>query len=268
MTDVYVMGDLHGYYTTYVRLLHDAGLIDRDLNWTGGASRLWQIGDLFDRGDQGVACVGLTMKLQQQALEEGGMVDALFGNHEMMLLCAARFGDEFTRSGVKVRNLWHRWGGIERELERLSGAQLDWIARRPLMALEGDRLLVHADSLHYVDYGKSIEEVNRNFADLLESTDLGRWEDALGPFCEHEAFSGLPMSGKRKAATLLRSYGGSVLVHGHTPIAIAAELPPEEVWEPWIYAEDTCVNVDGGLYLGGPGFLYCFELLEEEDAPL
>lgn len=258
MIDVYVMGDLHGYYDTYVRLLREAELVDEQLAWSGGTAHLWQIGDLFDRGHQGAECVVLTMRLQEEAAAVGGRVDALLGNHELMLLCAARFGDAETRRGVSARNLWYRWGGVAHELEHLSAAALRWIGERPLMALEGDHLLIHADAIHYVDHGATIDEVNRSFAGIVGSNDLGRWEEALGPFCEHEAFSGLPVSGKRRAELLLRRYGGRVLVHGHTPIAIAARVAPATVTAPWVYADGLCVNVDGGLYLGGPGFVHRF----------
>jgi hypothetical protein len=29
---------------------------------------------------------------------------------------------------------------------------------------------------------------------------------------------------------------------------------PEEVTEPLVYADGLCVNIDSGMYLGGPGF--------------
>ena len=32
--------------------------------------------------------------------------------------------------------------------------------------------------------------------------------------------------------------------------------PPEDVREPLVYSRGRCVNVDGGMYLGGPGFVY------------
>lgn len=260
MADVYVMGDLHGYFDDYVRLLADGGLIDAANDWCGGDAQLWQIGDIFDRGTDGASCVELTMKLQAQAAAAGGHVNAVLGNHDMMVLCVDRFGDAATRDGGSVRSLWYRWGGVEGELDALTGEQIDWLRGLPLMALVGDRLLVHADSIHYIDHGRTIEEVNHSFAELLASDDLPRWEEALARFCEHETFSGFPVSGQVKAETMLRCYGGKVLVHGHTPITVATGRPAQKVTQAWSYADGACVNVDGGLYMGGPGFLYQFTL--------
>ncbi len=36
-------------------------------------------------------------------------------------------------------------------------------------------------------------------------------------------------------------------------IAVADSVAPKA---PFIYANGLCVNVDGGMYLGGPGFVY------------
>ena len=46
------------------------------------------------------------------------------------------------------------------------------------------------------------------------------------------------------------------MIHGHTPIPYATDSSPEEVTSPWVYANEMCINVDGGIYLGSPGFIY------------
>ncbi|MCB0173968.1 MAG: hypothetical protein KDI62_16720 [Anaerolineae bacterium] len=51
-------------------------------------------------------------------------------------------------------------------------------------------------------------------------------------------------------------WAGQRLVHGHTPISKITDQPPKTVDEPLLYAGGRCVNVDGGMYLGGPGCLY------------
>ncbi len=42
-------------------------------------------------------------------------------------------------------------------------------------------------------------------------------------------------------------------------------VPPAQVVPPLTYASRRCVNVDGGMYLGGPGFLH---RVDSEPAPL
>ncbi len=252
----YIIGDLHGYHEHYVRLLQEAGLCDNNQNWTGGEHQLWLIGDLFDRGQSGIKCLDITRKLQQQAGESGGLVQCLLGNHELMILCAYRFGDELTREGRPVSDLWLSWGGVPQDLADFTENHALWIENLPAMARIGNALLLHADSMIYINYGLAVEEVNTAFKELMQSRDLKAWETALASFAEHMAFSGLEITGKQRAKQVLRLYGGEILIHGHTPIPYAQGSSPEKVTSPWVYAGGMCINVDGGIYLGSPGFIY------------
>jgi len=81
-----VIGDIHGELAGLREILLHAGLIDDRDSWTGGASLLIQVGDVIDRGPYSRECVGLLRSLQSQAVEAGGQVVRLCGNHELMLL--------------------------------------------------------------------------------------------------------------------------------------------------------------------------------------
>ena len=123
------------------------------------------------------------------------------------------------------------------------------------MARVGNHLLVHGDSLLYFRYGRTIAEVNRAFAALLQSDDDGLWDRLLEEFCEHRAFAGGDL-GIQRAEAFLHQYGGNQIVHGHTPIGKLTKQKPTEVTAPLLYAGGRCLDVDGGMYLGGPGFIY------------
>ncbi len=81
---VVAVGDVHGDYEQFVRVLASAGLIDSNGNWTGGKTHLVQTGDILDRGPDSRAVMDLLMKLERQAAEAGGAVHCLIGNHEAM----------------------------------------------------------------------------------------------------------------------------------------------------------------------------------------
>lgn len=252
----FVIGDLHGHYNDYKRLLQTHGFCDQTLNWTGGGRHLWLIGDFFDRGVSGMDCLELTMSLQKQAHAAGGKVDAILGNHELMILCAWRFANEVTSGGTKVIDQWLTWGGVESDLARFTESHANWIAKLPAMHKFDDLLLMHADAMLYVNHGHTVSQVNASFQSLMQSDDLHQWEVNLNAFSEHRAFCQLGITGKRRAQQILKLFGAAQLIHGHTPIAFARGVPPEEVTEPWIYNDELCVNVDPGFYLGGPGFVY------------
>jgi hypothetical protein len=122
------------------------------------------------------------------------------------------------------------------------------------MCLAEDALMMHADALLYLSYGSSIDEVNARFDEILHGDDVASWDRLLAAFTQHRAFLG--PDGCVQAEGMLGTFGGRMLVHGHTPIARVTRQPPETVTSAYVYCDGRCVNVDPGLYLGGPGFAY------------
>jgi len=265
LTDTtFVFGDVHGYADRLAERLREAGLIDSAGSWAGGQAALWFLGDFFDRGPDGVGALDLVMRLQAEAAAVGGQVSAVIGNHDITLLAAWRFGDHpISAPGRTFIGDWKRNGGQDSDLARFTPAHAAWLMGLPAMARVGDRLLVHADSRLYHDYGASVEAVNAAFADLLYSDDRDAWDRLLSQFSEHRGFMGMFGQGVRRAAAFLQAFGGQQIVHGHTPLPVMLGETPERVRAPHIYADGLCVNADPGMYLGGPGFVYALPPLVE-----
>jgi len=68
---VVAFGDVHGAYQDWTALLRELGVVDADLNWSGGKTHLVSLGDLIDRGPGSRKVVELLMKLDQQAEQAG-----------------------------------------------------------------------------------------------------------------------------------------------------------------------------------------------------
>lgn len=83
---VVAVSDIHGAYDALVATLQNAGLLDAELGWTGGAAHLVIVGDILDRGPDSRNAMDLLMRLEQEAENAGGMVHVLVGNHEAMNL--------------------------------------------------------------------------------------------------------------------------------------------------------------------------------------
>ena len=81
---VVAVGDVHGAYDPFVRILRTAGLVDRRDRWIGGRAILIQTGDVFDRGAESRRVVDLLRRLERDAARAGGRVIPLLGNHEFM----------------------------------------------------------------------------------------------------------------------------------------------------------------------------------------
>ena len=252
---VNVIGDVHGELEKLRDLLRGADLTDKSETWSGGDSTLSFMGDLVDHGPDGIGVVDLVMRLQQQAARAGGRVQVLLGNHYLLLLAAHRFGTRLIPDEDKsFQDHWQESGGQAADLERISPDHGRWLSDLPAMAREGDYLLAHADALLYTRYGESISQVNQAMTRLLQSDDAASWFQLLEAFGEHRAFVDAA-TGADRARDFLDIFGGQQLVHGHTPITKVTGQPPEAVLEPLLYAGGHCLDVDPGMYLGGPGFV-------------
>ncbi len=257
---VYLMGDVHGYLDKLTRLLRERGLVNERLRWRGGAASLWFMGDFFDRGPNGTDVVDLVMRLQQEAADAGGQVEALLGNHDVLIMAVQQFGHIPLDPPRKTfRYHWERNGGQSDDLVRLTADHRAWLSQRPALARVGDTLLAHADSTFYLGYGQSIEEINAAIRAVLFTDNVNDWDDILDGFARRHAFDGREPGGPQRAAAFLAMFDSRQLVHGHTPIDHVLQCPAEMVAWPLIYANGLCVNIDGGMYRGGPGFIYQLE---------
>jgi len=91
---IVAVGDLHGAYDPFVRILTDLKIVDRQLHWTAGKTHLVQMGDVMDRGPAAREILDLIRRLEVEAAEAGGAVHMLLGNHEEMNILGLSFDFE------------------------------------------------------------------------------------------------------------------------------------------------------------------------------
>lgn len=263
---VFIVGDVHGYFDKLTQILIDAGLVNPYLSWSGRDAQLWFLGDFTDRGADGIGVLDFVMRLQFEAEDAGGRVSALLGNHDVALLAAALMPDGKTSGAAGTfRGDWERYGGMPLDLARLTPRHVEWVQSLPTLAVVENRLLVHADALYYERYGDTLEEVNSTTSLIIQGNDTTAWDRLLAASGERRVFEGKP-EGVTRARAFLQKYGGKQIVHGHTPINTVTHAPAEKVNRALVYAEGLCVNVDGGMYKGGPGLVYRLPALVTDGA--
>src|SRR5689334_17559678 len=189
----FVVGDVHGHRDELVTALAEAGLVAGDASWCGDTAHLWFLGDFVDRGPDGVGTIDLVMRLAAEAEEAGGLVDTLLGNHEILLLGMHRFGDTEVPSDFGPRSFARSWelnGGQASDQEALTAAHIEWLTARPVLALAEDHLLMHSDTLEYLSWGSSVDEINATVRAVLESDDLVEWWEVWRRMTTRHAFRG------------------------------------------------------------------------------
>lgn len=128
---VVAISDIHGAYDAMVETIRNAGVVNEELDWSGGKTHLVIVGDILDRGPGSRAAMDLLMKLEPQAAAAGGKVHVLIGNHEAMNLTGdlryvateeyAAFADDET---VEQRE---RWQQVYSKRFKASGRTLDQV---------------------------------------------------------------------------------------------------------------------------------------------
>lgn len=237
MGSLFVVSDVHGYLDDLVHGLDQAGF--------GGGDELWVLGDLLDRGPDGIGVIEHVRELQRQA---PGQVHVLMGNHEILALGRARF------PGTKFDESWIINGGKVRDQEALTEDHLDWLASLPLMANVGDYLVMHSDTTRYLDWGSSVEDVNSTVrAALADAGDFDAHWDVWAKLTSRYHFG--RADGAEVAQRVLSTYGGELVVHGHSIIGTLLDVPSHEVEQPLLYADGYVLDIDGGRYDGGPLFV-------------
>ncbi|MFC4328654.1 metallophosphoesterase [Streptomyces andamanensis] len=258
---LFVVGDVHGYLDQLVAALQEQGLVDAAGQWCAGTARLWFLGDFTDRGPDGIGVIDLVMRLSAEAAAAGGYCKALMGNHELLLLGAKRFGDTPVNSGAGTATFQAAWllnGGQKSDMDRLQDHHLQWMARLDAMEEVDGYLLVHSDTTSYLDYGDSIEAVNDTVHDTLTRNDADECWDLFRKFTKR--FSFRDEGGADAVRSLLGTYGGARIVHGHSPIPyLLGEVGSEDgdeaagpvVEGPHVYAEGLAIAMDGGVTMAG-----------------
>lgn len=236
-----MVSDVHGHRVDLVAGLAREGLVDSGGRWSGADAQLWFLGDLTDRGPDGIGVLDLVMSLQEQA---PGQVHALMGNHEILALGRKRFPES------RFATSWVINGGLLTDQDALTPAHLEWLASLPVLAKVGGYLFMHSDTSAYLSWGDSVEQINATVREIVDSADLDGYWEVWARLTSRYHFARL--DGPEVARGLLEKLGARGIVHGHSIIGSLIDCPSSEVDGPVLYADGQVLAIDGGRYDGGP----------------
>ena len=196
---VVAFGDVHGAYDDWVALLRELKVVDDKLDWSAGSTHLVSLGDLIDRGPGSRQVVELLQKLDSQAVQAGGRVHMVLGNHEVMVLTGdlryvsaaefsafaddesevdreqafadyRRFHPNDRESAVRADfdSLYPRGYFALRAAYATDGPLGQWLLKKPFAVRVNDRVYVHAGIADALAE-HSIEALNAELHDELDS---------------------------------------------------------------------------------------------------
>lgn len=201
-----MIGDIHGQYDTLRIFLQNNHVIDENLHWTFGNGTVVFVGDIFDRGEKVTEALWLIYNLEREAIREGGRVNLLLGNHEIMAMNGDyRFiSDKYYFIFNNLKLSYSRYYNNKTLMGR-------WLRSKNTFLKVDSFLFVHGGiNPNLLNYNVSLDSINILISNYLSSN--------------HKAkFSG------NKLLSFLLSYDGPFWYRGMVDQMDGTVLPDEEV---------------------------------------
>ncbi|MBI5010385.1 MAG: metallophosphoesterase [Bacteroidia bacterium] len=158
-----VISDIHGKYDSYLRLLKAMGIIDNNLHWKFGSGHLVVLGDIFDRGDMVTETLWHIFGLERQAVDAGGMVHLLLGNHEVMTLAG-----NLNSLDMKYKRVEGITGTKYFDLYPGNSVLGNWLRSKPVVITINDIIFIHGGiSPELVQKRYSLMKLNMVFSEKI-----------------------------------------------------------------------------------------------------
>lgn len=236
-----VISDIEGNFTGFEALLRGSGVVDKELAWAFGKGHLVLLGDFFDRGINVTECLWLIYKLEAEAVQAGGKVHFIVGNHERMNL-TGHF--KYVRRKYRIHADTLQW-----PYEQWYGPQTvlgQWLRTKNVAERIGTSLLMHGGLSPQVAAQRlSLPQLNALAQGYLQKapadTALTQQEKLINqPPFSPDWYRGIAQQEIADAdlERMLRQYGASRIIIGHTPVSeitalyggkvLAIDLPHQE----------------------------------------
>lgn len=172
------ISDIHGQYETFIKLLKNNNVIDKQEKWNFGNGHFVIAGDIFDRGPNVTEVLWFLYDLEKQAEKSGGKLHVLLGNHDVMVL------------NGNLRSVHPKYNEVAKILDKPfetlfnKGTVLgDWIRTRPVVVKINNILFTHG-GLHpdLANKNLSLHQINNVFKQQLIESELSEKRSELGSY--------------------------------------------------------------------------------------
>ena len=219
------LSDIEGNLEHLITFLQFHTVIDAEFKWSWGKNHLLFNGDSVDRGDHVTELLWFMRELQRQAINAGGNVHVVLGNHEAMILA-----NDIRYTHPKYKFVAQRIGIPYHALFGEQSILGDWLRAQNAIVQVGKYLFVHAG------YGPELDalQLTKEEINISVRKNLGppAWTDrtaldtslvwhSKGPlwyrgyFVKHGESYGPKPTSKEIEAILTRNHASTIVV-GHT----------------------------------------------------
>jgi hypothetical protein len=228
VTNLVVISDIHGQYDLMVELLRSHGIIDENLNWSFGKGHLVINGDILGRGDKVTEALWLAYSLENQAIEAGGRLHYLLGNHELMLL-----DNDLRYLNKKYFRTARLMKVSVKKMHNNESVLGNWLRKRPVMITIDSLLITHAGiSPEFVNRELTTYDVNQIFYENIlnpskvrgnRGKDISFLTSPMGPIW-YRGYFGEDDIEVSELDAILDYFGSQRIIVGHTSVDMITPL--------------------------------------------
>lgn len=239
------ISDIEGNFTAFYSFLVANHVIDAKGQWIFGNGHLVLNGDFVDRGNQVTQVLWLIYHLEDQALQQGGKVHFILGNHEIMNLYGDVSYNDFKY--IEAAKRVSKQNGWETGLKYVYSEESElgrWLRSKNVIEKTGRTIFVHgglnhlhADgkySIHEMNtisrkyYGNGGNTENKREALILSSTESPYWDRRLNFEWKYKLLfklNGINIeeTSQQQLDRILKYYNADKVVIGHS---IVDEIMP------------------------------------------
>ena len=157
-----VLSDIEGNFNALSSFLINNGVMNKQYDWIYGRGHLVLNGDFIDRGKNTTQVLWLIYMLETKALQQGGKVHYILGNHEIMNL----YGDassadfKYMEAAKRISGKKH-WDEATRYIYSTQTELGKWLRSKNIVEKAGPYLFVHAGlKTEHIRHQLSIRELN------------------------------------------------------------------------------------------------------------
>ena len=244
------ISDIHGQFGLTTTILINNGIIDQNLDWAFGKGHLVILGDVFDRGAEVTELLWLIRNLEHQALEAGGMVHFVLGNHEFMTLQndLRYINKKYRRTAQLLNTSYPDLYGVNTVMGR-------WLRSKPTALKINDIFFVHGGiSNEFIQDGFDLAKTNEIMRQTLFENDsiintdfaYNKYLDNFSPIWYRGYFD--PEFKKSDLNKILRTLKVKHMVVGHTTHRTIQSL-----------FDNKLLAIDSSIQFGGYGEVLLIE---------
>lgn len=234
------ISDIEGNFTAFYSFLLANKVINRNGEWIFGNGHLVLNGDFVDRGNQVTQVLWLIYHLEDQALQHGGKVHFILGNHEIMNLYGDVSYNDFKY--IEAAKRVSKQNGWEMGLKYLYSEKSElgkWLRSKNVIEKIGRNIFVHGGlnqmhaegkySIHEMNtisrkyYGHGEKVMNDREKIILSSTDSPYWDRRLNFEWKYKLLfklNGLDVeeTSQQQLDGILNYYDADKIVIGHSVV--------------------------------------------------